>query len=81
MLYYVELGVKFTNNIGDIDEEFYDNISYAFSEALKYIFAHNLQKVFEDKCFKIHIEADGIGYGFSDYMEDLYYAYYKLPDI
>lgn len=60
MLYYVECGIELTNKIGDIDEEFYNNISYAFSESLKYIFQNKLQKKNERRCLEIHMNADGI---------------------
>ena len=76
MLYYVECGVDFTNKYGDIDEEYYDKIAYSFSESLKYIFKKNLQEQFENRCFKIHMKAERIGFGFSDYMSELYYAFY-----
>lgn len=80
MLCYIENGVDFTNEYGDIDEVFYIRIENLFSDALKYIFDNRLEKTFDARCFKIKINSDNIGWGFSDSMEDLYYAYYDVSD-
>jgi hypothetical protein len=80
MLYYVENGVEFTNAYGDIDENFYFKIENMFSSALDYIFKHNMEKKFEERCLKITINSKGIGWGFSDSMEDLFYDHYKSID-
>ena len=80
MLYYVENGVEFTNEYGDIDEDFYLKIENIFSNALDYIFKHNMEKKFEDRCLKITINSKGIGWGFSNSMSDLFYDHYKSID-
>ncbi len=80
MLFYVENGVDFTNEYGDIDEAFYIKIENMFSDSLKYIFDNQLEGTFETRCLKIKINSENIGWGFSDSMEDLYYAYYDASD-
>jgi hypothetical protein len=80
MLYYVENGVEFTNEYGDIDEDFYLKIENMFSNALDYIFKHNMEKKFEERCLKITKNSEDIGWGFSDSMADLFYDHYKSID-
>lgn len=77
MLFYVENGVKFTNEYGDIDERFYYTIANIYKYALDYIFKNKLEKLFMDRCHKIVIDTDEIGWGFHDYLSDLFYAYYE----
>lgn len=76
ILFYVECGINFTQDYGDIGEKFYDDISNAYHDALKCIFKHNLSSEFKNTCLKLQVKANGIGYGFSDYMSDLFYGYY-----
>jgi hypothetical protein len=78
MIYYVENGVDFTNEYGDVDEEFYIKMENMFSEALQYIFANQLEDVFHKRCLQIKINSDDIGWGFSNAIKDLYYAYYEV---
>lgn len=37
MLHYVECGVEFTNNYGDINEPFYNSVASMFHDACEYI--------------------------------------------
>jgi hypothetical protein len=76
-LYYVENGVNFTNDYGDIDEQFYDRIAIAYKKALSYIFINKIDKKFYNKCFEIYSNTKDIGWGFHDYMSDLFYAFYE----
>jgi len=80
MLYYVENGVEFTNEYGDINEEFYFKIENMFSTALDYIFKHNMEIKFEERCLTITINSRDIGWGFSDSMTDLFYDHYTSID-
>src|SRR3990172_973737 len=55
MLYYVEMGVKFTNEYGDIDEDFYINIETMFKSASNFIYRCNMQQQFYNRCEKIFL--------------------------
>lgn len=75
MLFYAEVGVEFTNIFGDIDDRFYANIEKAYHEALVFICKNGLEEVFFEKAKKIRDNARGIGWGFSDNMDDIYFNY------
>ena len=46
MLFYVEIGCRFTLAYGDIDEPFYDSFARYFDKTMKYIRANNLMSVY-----------------------------------
>ncbi|MDO3410931.1 DUF6155 family protein [Saccharibacillus sp. CPCC 101409] len=76
MIYYVELGVEFTNMYGDIDENFYSSIEKMYKNALKNIQSNQaLSKQFNDRLKDIVDNARGIGWGFYDYLAGCYYEY------
>jgi hypothetical protein len=77
MLFYAKIGVDFTNMYGDIDEQFYYAIERAYLNALEYIFKNNLQEQYKDKVNKVHIEAERIGWGFTDSMNEVYFDFYS----
>lgn len=77
MISYTEYGVEFTNEYGDIDEKFYNNIEGMYEKTLKYIFNEHLDQIYRDRIRKIMEDGDGIGWGFSDGLCDLYYSYYE----
>jgi hypothetical protein len=77
MLYYVEMGVNFTNEYGDIDEDFYINIETMFKNASKLIKRYNMQEQFYNRCEKIFLDTDGIGWGFYDGIGDIFYEFFK----
>lgn len=78
MLFYVETGVNFTNDFGDIDENFYSSLERMYVEALTFMRNNDLLEKFADKAGKIVDETSNIGWGFHDYLTDVYFDFY--PD-
>ncbi len=81
MLYFVELGVDFTNTYGDIDAPFYNNIGNMYAKVVSicdaedeffYAFAERLEKVVNDS-------AD-IGWGFHDNLCNCYYSLHLIDE-
>lgn len=79
MCFYVEMGVQFTNDYGDIDEAFYNAIANAFQSALKYISDNSLEQRFKERCQKLKSESCE-GWGFYDEMSEIYYNYYSSEE-
>ncbi|MFV9677365.1 MAG: DUF6155 family protein [Methanosarcinales archaeon] len=76
MMTHVESGVKFTNEYGDINERFYDNIAGMYMKVLRYITKHDLKADFKMRCKAVVMDTKGIGWGFHDELDDLYSEYY-----
>lgn len=69
MLTYVENGVKYTNEYGDIDEEFYDKIYEMleqFCALLKTPEGQTLYPLFGDRLLKIRDDTEELAWGFGD---------------
>ena len=77
LLHFVENGVEFANEYGDIDESFYTSVEKTYSNALDLIDKNGLLDKFEKRAYKIVADTEGIGWGFHDYLGDLYYQYYE----
>jgi hypothetical protein len=77
MLYYVEMGVKFTNTYGDIDEPFYNSMESMYKKAVEFIVKNLMKETFRDRCEQIVRDTEGIGWGFHDGLSDIYEAYYR----
>ena len=76
MLFYVETGVKFTNEFGDIDETFYSSMETTYVAALKLMKKENLLDKFADRARKIVSDTRDIGWGFHDYLCQVHYDFY-----
>lgn len=72
MVFYVEMGVQFTNAYGDINESFYTSMVTMYHNALKLMEKHELHAQFEERCRVIVQKTEGIGWGFNDDLSDLY---------
>jgi Family of unknown function (DUF6155) len=72
MLYYVEVGVEFTNTYGDIDEAFYESMGNMYKWAVGLIVASELEELYERRCRKVVEETSGIGWGFHDWLGEIY---------
>lgn len=77
MLFYVETGVDFTNDFGDIDENFYSSVEKMYVQALTLMRKEGFLDKFADRAKNVMINSDGIGWGFSDYISDVYYDFYQ----
>ncbi|MBN1312729.1 MAG: hypothetical protein JXB30_15040 [Anaerolineae bacterium] len=75
MLYYVEMGVKYTNAYGDINEAFYSSMESMFDRACKLITKEGLVKTFADRCVQIVRDTGNIGWGFHDTLSEIYDEY------
>ena len=79
MLYYVEMGVKYTLAYGDIDEPFYESLESVYEDSLDLIKENNLYGQFRSRCKKVMTDTNGAGWGFGDYIKELFERYYKNP--
>ncbi|GGH80630.1 DNA repair protein RadC [Pullulanibacillus pueri] len=75
MLYYVEQGVDFTNTYGDIDERFYNSMLSMYEKVIEQCNKNeDLFKAYKERLEAIVIDTEGIGWGFHDALEYLYYS-------
>jgi hypothetical protein len=72
MLFYVESGVVFTNEFGDLYEAFYNSVESVYEGALKLIAVNGLQEQYRSRCRKIVSDTSGIGWGFHDNLSTLF---------
>ena len=79
MLFFVEMGVEFTNAYGDMDEPFYNSMASMFYKALQHLVTCGLRERFNERCRAIAHGAAGCGWGFHDTLTELYYRYYQEP--
>jgi hypothetical protein len=73
LMTYVENGVEFTNQYGDIDERFYNSIESALSEvdAMLRGKAQEFYPGFSARLARLEQATDGIGWGFHDFIADV----------
>lgn len=75
MVFYVETGVRFTIEYGDMDEAFYISMEGMYERALKYIVNNGFETIFNKRLLGIVSDTEGIGWGFHDGLADLYYNF------
>ena len=76
MIFFVEMGVRFTNEYGDIDEPFYNSMESMYHKALQHIMKYAVQDTFELRCRKIVDDSYHTGWGFHDTLSEMFYEYY-----
>lgn len=72
MIFYVETGVRFTNDYGDIGEGFYSSMQSMYAAALEWIVKHDLKPRFEARCAAIVRDSYDSGYGFYDDVSGMF---------
>lgn len=75
MLYYVEMGVEFTNTYGDIDEDFYNSVEGMYEAVVKAINKCKDSKIFRlysNRLTSVVDNTRGIGWGFHDGLKVIY---------
>jgi hypothetical protein len=73
LMTYVENGTRFTHMYGDIDERFYSSVESALAElaALLRSKVVGMYPQFRDRLARVEQMADGIGWGFHDFVGDV----------
>ena len=78
MLFYVECGVKYTNDFGDINDNFYVSLAKMYVQSLTLMQKEDSLAKFQKRALQVVYDSDGIGWGFHDYLEQAYTDFY--PD-
>ncbi|MBA3966157.1 MAG: hypothetical protein H0X47_10340 [Nitrospirales bacterium] len=75
LMTYVENGTRFTREYGDIDERFYDSLESALQELATLLRgeARDLYPQVKERLAQVERMADGIGWGYGDFVTDLVY--------
>lgn len=76
MLFYVETGVEFTNDFGDINESFYSSLEKTYEQALNLMYENGVLEKFANRAQKVMSETSDIGWGFHDYVAQVYIDFY-----
>lgn len=75
MLFYVERGTKFTNTYGDIDERFYSSMESMYKKvAIACDKDEKLFVKFKPRLYAIVLETNGMGWGYHDYLFDVFHS-------
>jgi hypothetical protein len=77
MLFYVECGVRFTNDYGDIDERFYNSMASVYVNACQFIHKNNLESGFQTRALAIVTDTSNFVWGFHDYVRDSYDQFFS----
>ena len=80
MLFYVEIGVKFTNDFGDINEAFYKSLAASYVDALTLMNKQNILDKFADRAGQVIDDTNGLGWGFHDYLFQVWIDFYPSDD-
>nr|WP_314896088.1 DUF6155 family protein [uncultured Flavobacterium sp.] len=76
MLFYVETGVQFTNDFGDINDGFYNSLGSVYNQTLTLISKENLLEKFAGRAEKVVEDTIDMGWGFHDYLGSVYAEFY-----
>jgi len=71
-----ETACQFTNECGDMTEQYYNSAVNNFETALKFLQHNNLLSDFKLRCKDCVKYAEPCGYGFADEISQLFYEYY-----
>jgi hypothetical protein len=76
MLYFVECGVEYTNDFGDIDEQFYLSIENAFGDSLKLLENDDVLEKYKERVEKVVDDSERTGWGLSESLLEIYDNFY-----
>ncbi|WP_336784690.1 DUF6155 family protein [Paenibacillus sp. MMO-177] len=74
MIYYVELGVEFTNDYGDMYDSYYSSMVSMFRNVMDRINTMSTYTLFQDRLKLILHNTQHIGWGFGDALADIFYT-------
>jgi hypothetical protein len=76
MLFYVETGLKFTNQYGDINFAFYSSLVNTYAAALNLMEKESLLPDFEERTANVVVGSRRIGWGFYDELKQIHSDFY-----
>lgn len=73
MVFYIECGNQLTVDCGDIDEQFYSSLESMFDKVVQMLKTSNQDTIdmFIPRLKTIVNKANGIGWGYYDYISDV----------
>jgi len=77
MLYYVETGIKFTKEFGNIDDPFYNSLSSVYMNALTLMKKENMLSKFAERSKKIVDSCTSVRWDFYFNLQNIYGSFYK----
>lgn len=77
MLFYVECGVMFTNDYGDIDGRFYNSMSSVYLNACLFIHKNHLERMFQPRVLGIVADTSNCDWGFQENLRDCYDQFFS----
>ena len=72
MLHFVEQGVRFTKEYGDIYESFYTSMENMYEQAARFVIGEGFTELFISRFQKIVHDTKDFGWGFYDTLGDIY---------
>ena len=75
-LFFVEMGLAFTNRYGDMPAAFYRSLASMYAKALQQIAAHQWQDRFQTRCAAIRNNIGQAGWDVQEAVAELYQTYY-----
>jgi hypothetical protein len=72
----VECGVSYANDYGDMNDNFYISLTKMYVQSLTLMKKENCLDKFHKRALKVVDDSSGIGWGFHDYVVQVYFDFY-----
>lgn len=76
MVYYVEMGVNFTKEYGDINEPFYNSMESMYEEAARFVTKNKIAVNYAGRFWKMIDDTLDMGWGFNETLESIFEEYF-----
>ncbi len=80
LLFYVENGIKFTKDYGDVNAGFYKDLAKSFVEALNLLDSLEILEKYEQRTGKIVDDTYNLGWGLNDYLIQVWTSFYPSEE-
>ena len=76
MLFYVECGIRFSDEYGDGDDRFYNSMGSVYANACEFIHKNSLETEFQARAMSAVVDTLSYGWRFNEYLADVYTQYF-----
>lgn len=77
MIFYIETGVAFTREYGDIDEPFYNSMESMYEAAAEFVQKNGIAKAYKYRFEKMVSDTSDTGWGFHDTLSAMYEKHFS----